>query len=61
MMSHKVGYHVVSYIEGRNDVFIYGMRWAYLTAAIICATGAILTAIRLYGSKNKAVESNKTT
>lgn len=60
MMSQKVGYHVVSYIEGRNDVFIYGMRWAYLTAAVICAIGAILTAIRLYGSRNKAVKSSKT-
>jgi MFS family permease len=51
MMSYKAGRHVVSYIEGRDDLFVYGMRYVYITAAIICASGAALTAFRLYSSK----------
>lgn len=47
-MSNKVGYHVTGYISGREDVFMYGMKYVYITAAIICATGAILTAYRIY-------------
>ncbi|MEA4827442.1 MAG: MFS transporter [Clostridium sp.] len=50
-MSHKIGYHVVNYVEGRDDVFVYGRRYVYITAAVICASGALLTALRLYKSK----------
>lgn len=52
-MSHKAGYHVVNYIQGRDDVFIYGMRWVYIAAGLICASGAVLTAFRLYSIKQK--------
>lgn len=52
-MSNKIGYHVTGYISGRDDVFVYGMRWVYISAAIICSLGAVLTAYRLYGSKLK--------
>ncbi|HWT75081.1 MAG TPA: MFS transporter [Mobilitalea sp.] len=52
-MSAKIGYNVSNYVEGRDDIFIYGMRGAYFTAATICAVGAILTAIRLYGRKRR--------
>lgn len=52
-MSSKVGYHVTGYIEGRDDVFMYGMQNVYIYAAIICGVGAILTAYRLYGIKSK--------
>jgi EmrB/QacA subfamily drug resistance transporter len=59
-MSTKLGYHVSTYISGRNDAFIYGMRGAYLTAACISALGAILTALRLYKiRKGKTMETNK--
>lgn len=50
-MSYKAGYLVVSYIEGRNDIFIYGMTWVYIVASIICSVGAMLTAFRLYNRK----------
>lgn len=53
MMSQKVGYHVSGFISGREDVFMYGMKWVYASAAIVCACGAILTAYRLYGAKNR--------
>ncbi|EHI96923.1 drug resistance transporter, EmrB/QacA subfamily [Clostridium sp. DL-VIII] len=52
-MSSKIGYHVAGYIEGRNDVFVYGMYCVYIAAAVICAIGAMLTAYRLYGIKSK--------
>jgi drug resistance transporter, EmrB/QacA subfamily len=51
-MSSKLGRHVVNYVTGRDDVFIYGMKGVYITAAIICAVGALLTAYRLYSKKS---------
>lgn len=55
-MSHKIGYRVSSFVEGRSDVFIYGMRYVYITAALICLLGASITAFRLYGSKKRKQE-----
>lgn len=52
-MSQKIGYHVTGYIEGRDDIFVYGMHYAYVAAGIICAIGAILTAYRLHGMRTK--------
>lgn len=50
-MSSKIGYRVTGYVEGRNDAFIFGMRIVYITAAVICMVGALVTAFRLYGRK----------
>jgi len=50
-MSSKIGYHVTGYIEGRDNIFVYGMHYVYIAAATICAIGVILTAYRLYGTK----------
>ena len=58
-MSHKIGYRVTNYVVGRNDAFIYGMKVVYLTAAIICLIGAILTFLRLYSIKYKSTISVK--
>ncbi|OOM70028.1 multidrug resistance protein Stp [Clostridium puniceum] len=52
-MSQKIGYHVTGYIEGRDDVFVYGMHYVYVAAGIICGIGAILTAYRLYKMRRK--------
>jgi len=52
-MSNKLGYKVTDYVVGRNDVFVYGMRIVYITAATICMIGAILTALRLFSKKAK--------
>lgn len=52
-MSAKIGYEVTNYIEGRDDIFIYGMKGVYVIAALICGLGALFTAIRLYGRKIK--------
>lgn len=56
-MSYKVGYRVIDYIKGRDDVFIYGMNCVYLSAGILCAVGVVITALRLYNIKKmKKVE-----
>lgn len=47
LMSVKMGRKVFGYIEGRNDVFIFGMRYVYISAALICLIGIVLTAVRL--------------
>lgn len=52
-MSYKIGYPVFSYVPERDDIFVYGMNYVYITAASICVLGAVLTAIRLYNSKKK--------
>lgn len=57
-MSSKLGYHVTSYVAGRDDVFVYGMRHVYILAGSVCALGALLTALRLFRKKprlNKAI------
>jgi MFS family permease len=46
-MSVKMGEKVYGYVEGRSDVFIYGMRYVYIVAAIICVVGVLVTGIRL--------------
>lgn len=56
-MSYKVGYRVIDYIKGRDDVFIYGMKCVYLSAGILCIVGVVITALRLYNIKKmKKVE-----
>ncbi len=50
-MSHMIGYQVSNYIPGRADVFIYGMKGVYFTAAVLSSIGTLLTAVRLYHKK----------
>ncbi|MGL5315147.1 MAG: MFS transporter [Peptostreptococcaceae bacterium] len=50
-MSSKIGYKVLGYVEGRSDVFIYGMNSVYTVVALICLIVAILTLIRLLNKK----------
>lgn len=52
-MSSKIGYNVSSYVAGRDDVFIYGMKGAYIAATAICALGALLTAFRLFNKRSR--------
>ena len=55
-MSSKIGSRVTDFVVGRNDAFIYGMKTVYITAAIICAVGSILTLIRLIRRQPKINE-----
>jgi MFS family permease len=52
-MSSKIGRRVTDYVPGRNDAFIYGMKTVYVTAAVICFVGTILTLLRLTRKKTK--------
>lgn len=45
-MSFKIGYNVNSFVKGREDVFIYAMKFVYLTAASICTVAIIISFIR---------------
>lgn len=47
-MSSKIGFRVTDFVPGRNDAFMYGMRWVYIVAGAICMIGAILTFYRMY-------------
>lgn len=58
-MSRKIGYRVSDYVNGRDDVFIYGMKIVYITAALICAFGALLTALRLYNQRKHVSQSGE--
>lgn len=51
LMSIKMGTKVFGYVEGRNGVFIFGMRYVYIMDALICLLGVVLTAIRLKKKK----------
>jgi EmrB/QacA subfamily drug resistance transporter len=48
-MSAAAGYKVTSYVDGKPEIFIYGMRIVYLAAAALCALGVALTIARMRG------------
>jgi MFS family permease len=52
-MGSQLGYAVSDYVQGRDDVFVYGMKNDYLILMALCMVGAALTAYRLKQSKNK--------
>ncbi|MBW9172718.1 MFS transporter [Clostridium estertheticum] len=52
-MSYKIGYRVIDYIKGRDDIFMYGMRYVYLFVGSLCIIGAVITGIRYYNSRKK--------
>lgn len=47
-MSSKAGYKVFDYVQGHDEIFIYGMRYVYLIVGSICLIGAIMSAFRLF-------------
>lgn len=50
MMSLRLGYNTTNFVEGRSDVFIYGMHGVYLLALSLVLVGLALSIKRL---KNK--------
>lgn len=56
-MSEKIGYRVTDFVEGRNDVFLYGMRWVFVTGAVICLIGALITFYRMTRYSKKKVQN----
>lgn len=58
-MSAKIGYRVNDFIKGREDVFMYGMKWVYICAGILCIIGSIITALRYVKSKKNNSRENE--
>lgn len=57
MMSKKIGYRVTDFVEGRNDVFLYGMKTVYITAGVLCLIGAGMTLLRIRQGLQKKKET----
>ena len=57
LMSMRLGYQVDSFVEGRADVFVFGMRGIYFLAMGLAAVGLILSILRLR-SHSKAKSKN---
>ena len=51
-MTQKAGYKVNGYIDGRDDLFLYGMHIAFLVSFSLCFIAFIITGIRLYRKKS---------
>jgi EmrB/QacA subfamily drug resistance transporter len=58
-MSAAAGYKVTSYIDGRPEIFVYGMHIVYLAAAALCALGVVLTIARMYNLDGGKAESSR--
>ncbi|RMD04179.1 DHA2 family efflux MFS transporter permease subunit [Clostridium autoethanogenum] len=54
-MSIKIGYRITDYVTGRDDIFVYGMRYVYIVLTIVCAFGALLTAFRMCNKKSPKI------
>lgn len=52
-MSGQLGYTVMSFIEGEEQVFVAAMHWVYRFMAAISAFGAILTGVRWKNRKEQ--------
>lgn len=50
-MSHKIGYEVLDYVKGRDDVFVYGMKNNCLILMSLCILGIFITVYRFIQSK----------
>ena len=53
-MSHKIGYKVITYIDNKPMIFVYGMHVAFMVSFILCVVACIISAYRLF-EKNKKV------
>ena len=45
-MTVAYGQRVTTYIEGRPDIFIFGMRVTFIVSLILCIIGFILSLVR---------------
>ena len=52
-MSGQLGYTVMNFIEGEEQVFVAAMHWVYRFMAAISAFGAILTGVRWKNRKEQ--------
>ena len=47
-MSKRAGFKVTNYIEGRDDLFLYGFHIAFFVSFILCFIALIITGARLF-------------
>lgn len=52
-MSHKIGYKVVTYIDNKPMIFVYGMHVAFMVSFILCVVACIISAYRLFEKNQK--------
>lgn len=52
-MSHTAGHHMSTYPTGHNQLFISGMRVAFVVAIILCVIAFILTAYRMWQNRKQ--------
>ena len=57
-MSSKIGYRVTDFVSGRNDAFLYGMKWVYMTAGAVCMIGAAVTFYRMHKNSINSEEKD---
>lgn len=53
LMSSQLGYTVMSFVEGEEQVFVSAMHWVYRFMALISAVGAVLTGLRWKNRKEQ--------
>lgn len=53
-MSKMAGYKVTGYIEGRDDLFLYGMHVAFFISFLLCFVAFIITGYRLLRKKSSS-------
>nr|WP_207651415.1 MFS transporter [Clostridium felsineum] len=51
-MSLKLGYRVTDYVFGRDNVFVYGMKYVYIVLVCMCFIGMFFTGFRMYRKKH---------
>lgn len=54
-MSVKMGSKVLGYVEGRDDIFLFGMKYVYIASALSCFIGVVITAIRLKQKRSRVL------
>jgi EmrB/QacA subfamily drug resistance transporter len=52
-MSHTAGHHMSTYPTGHNQLFISGMRVAFVVAIILCVIAFVLTAYRMWQNQKQ--------
>ncbi len=57
IMSGHLGYTVMGFVEGEEQVFVAAMHWVYRFMALISAVGAVLTGLRWKNRKEHETEA----
>jgi len=53
-MGHYAGHHVTAYLPAHPEIFIDGMRVAFMVSLAICLVATVITGVRLFRRPAKA-------